>query len=58
MTVLDLLQPSLLIALLSLPAFCHSETGSLSFRSDAYERSHAVLALLSEMGRVETGNLT
>ena len=32
--------------------------GSLSFRRDAYERSHAVLALRSEIGRVETGNLT
>ena len=32
--------------------------GSLSFRRDAYERSHAVLALLSEIGRVETRHLT
>ncbi len=32
--------------------------GSLRFRRDAYERIHAVLALLSEIGRVETGNLT
>jgi len=36
----------------------YDQHGSLSFRRDAYERSHAVLALLSEIGRVETGNLT
>ena len=56
MTVLHLLQPSLLFAMLSLPQYDHR--GSLDFRRDAYERSYAVLALLSEIGRVETRNLT
>ena len=56
MTVLHLLQPSLLIAMLSLPQYDHR--GSLDFRRDAYERSYVVLALLSEIGRVETRHLT
>ena len=48
MTVLHLLQPSLLIAMLSLPQY--DRRGSLDFRRDAYEPSHVVLALLSEIG--------
>ena len=42
--------------MLSLPQYDHR--GSLDFRRDAYERSYVVLALLSEIGRVETRNLT
>ena len=42
--------------MLSLPQYDHR--GSLDFRRDAYERSYVVLALLSEIGRVETRHLT
>ena len=56
MTVLHLLQPSLYMAMLSLPQYDHR--GSPDFRRDAYERSYVVFHLMSEIGRVETRHLT